>query len=317
MINLESRKLLDNKDDKADDKSKQDKKVKISEDNRMRYLLNNKRKEMETDFDVNEHIVIDLGNAITKVGFSGEDLPTYVMPSIHGRSIYADMEKKNEITYELKTNLFGYEALDSKENYRIKNLSAGDHKTATDLEFGEMIRELMETKLSIIPSDYKVIVNISPIKNQDNIVTLGRIFLEDLGFKGLAMINSSSLSLFSTGRTSGIVIECGERRTYTVPIYEGFPLYHALNKNKIGGRDVTDIIAKGTGELGVLPDDIQNLRSIKEKMCCVPYLEDISYYINNDQDIITNDKMLYKLPDDNIIEIPKRCRLLAGEVLFK
>ena len=75
-----------------------------------------------------------------------------------------------------------------------------------------------------------------------------KIFVEELNFKGLAMINSSSLSLFATGKTTGVIVQCGECRTYTVPIYEGFPLYHALNKARVGGRDITDIFRVGIEE---------------------------------------------------------------------
>ena len=58
----------------------------------------------------------------------------------------------------------------------------------------------------------------------------------------------------------------------TVPIYEGFPLYHALNKTKIGGRDLTEIFRRGILEnqnpdnkIDVKEGDLHTLRQIKEK----------------------------------------------------
>ena len=33
-----------------------------------------------------------------------------------------------------------------------------------------------------------------------------------------------------------------------MPIYDGFPLYHALNKARVGGRDITDIFRAGVEE---------------------------------------------------------------------
>ena len=65
---------------------KKEKSVKLSEDARMRLMLTNKMKEMETEFDISDHIVIDLGNAYTKIGYSGEDQPTLTIPSIYARS---------------------------------------------------------------------------------------------------------------------------------------------------------------------------------------------------------------------------------------
>lgn len=40
-------------------------------------------------------------------------------------------------------------------------------------------------------------------------------------------MNSATLSLFSTGTTSGLVLECGHSLTTCTPIFEGFPMAHA------------------------------------------------------------------------------------------
>ena len=308
--------------DKNKTGQKKEKAIKLSEDKRMSLMLSNKMKEMETEFDLNDHIVIDLGNAYTKIGFSGEDQPTITIPSIYARSKIYDSDKKNELSsYDQKMDVFGYEATEPQyqTDYNIINLTPGDHKEKTSKEFLEFLRDALENKMGISPPDYDVIVNISPIKNEENIRIYGRVFIDELGFKAMAMINSSSLSLYSTGRTSGLVVQCGEMRTYTVPIFEGFPLYHALSKNKLGGKDLTDIYRRGIEEanLNVRSEDIQTLRNIKERTSCVPYIYPCDYYLDeNFQDIILEETRLYKLPDDTIIDIPRKCRLLASEMLF-
>jgi hypothetical protein len=77
---------------------KVEKRKKETEDTKMMNMLIKKMQEMQTEYDLAEHIVIDLGNAITKVGFSGEDLPILEIPSIYG----VDIEKKNELNFETK-----------------------------------------------------------------------------------------------------------------------------------------------------------------------------------------------------------------------
>lgn len=300
---------------------KKEKQIKLSEDARMKQMLNNKIKEMETEFDVNEHLVIDLGNAYTKIGFSGEVLPTKIIPSIYARN--KQSEKKNEIgAFDQKIDVFGYEATGAQykdEDYDKFFLTCGDHKTKTSKEYFEFLKDALENQMNILPSDYDVIVNISPIKNDENIRTYGRLFIEDLGFKAMAMVNSSSLSLYATGRTSGVVVQCGETRTYTVPIYEGFPLYHALNKTKTGGRDLTEIFREGIieNQINILPENIETLREIKEKSCYVPYEQNYEYYLDeNNPDIIKEETKLYKLPDETIVTIPRKSRILASELLF-
>jgi actin-related protein len=45
--------------------------------------------------------------------------------------------------------------------------------------------------------------------------------------------------MYSTGKVSGLVVESGEGLTYTVPVFEGYALPHAMLKLEISGQDVT------------------------------------------------------------------------------
>ena len=65
---------------------KKEKVIKQSEDVLMMNMLHSKIKEMETEFDLTEHLVKELGNAYTKIGFSGEDLPKEIIPSLYVRN---------------------------------------------------------------------------------------------------------------------------------------------------------------------------------------------------------------------------------------
>ena len=303
---------------KKDQSNAQDDKI---EEKNMLKFLDNKMKEMETQFDIEENLVIDLGSAYTKIGFSGEDLPRLVIPSIYA-SLKTDSNKK-EINLEKNQYLYGYDVFADKDRfmYDVKYLQQGDHEKVIDEDFLNLLKEIINNKLSILPSDFNVIVNASPIKNKDNILALTRLFLDDLNFKGLSIINSCSLSLFSTGRTSGLVLDCGEKKTMCVPIYEGFPLYHAMNISNIGGINISDEFLKGIKEAKpeFNHENIACIREIKEKMCSVPYLKDSEFYLRNDkEDVIASEKKLYKLPDgEEIIEIPKKNRINAAEILFK
>ena len=52
----------------------------------MMNMLHSKIKEMETEFDLTEHLVIDFGIAYTKIGFYGEDLPKEIILSLYARN---------------------------------------------------------------------------------------------------------------------------------------------------------------------------------------------------------------------------------------
>jgi actin len=54
------------------------------------------------------------------------------------------------------------------------------------------------------------------------------IMFEKFEVPAFYIANPGVLSLYSSGKTTGLVLESGEGVTHTVPIYEGYPLPHAI-----------------------------------------------------------------------------------------
>jgi actin-related protein len=57
-------------------------------------------------------------------------------------------------------------------------------------------------------------------------------------------MNTAALSMYSTGKVSGLIVESGEALTYTVPIFEGYALPHAMMQLNVAGQDVTEQLIK-------------------------------------------------------------------------
>jgi actin-related protein len=77
--------------------------------------------------------------------------------------------------------------------------------------------------------------------------------------------------LFSLGRTTGVVWDAGEGVSFTVPIYEGYGLPHAIMRSSISGCDLTKLLIKMLTEAGFEEATLKfsEVRTMKEQVCAV------------------------------------------------
>jgi actin-related protein len=96
-----------------------------------------------------------------------------------------------------------------------------------------------------------------------------QILFETFNVPSFYVAIQAVLSLYASGRTTGISVDSGDGFTSTVPIYEGYPLPNAILKIDFAGKAVTDWYAKIIMELGMTfssPAEKEMVRDIKEKL---------------------------------------------------
>lgn len=127
---------------------------------------------------------------------------------------------------------------------------------------------------------------------------------ETFQLPAMYIANRGVLSLYASGRVTGIVMNSGDGVSYTYPVYEGYTIPCGIFNMGFAGGDLTDYlmkILKNGGHNFSMTTEREIVRDIKEKLCYVPF--DFEKEIHNTSVSSSSLKESYKLPDGKTITI--------------
>ena len=180
-------------------------------------------------------IIIDVGSGLMKVGFSGEDGPRNIFNSIVGIPKMAGLK----VGMEQKERYVAEEAISNAEFMNFYSPIQRGEVVDWD-KFETLMHYLLYNQIEVVPEDMSVLITETPLSSKKNRSKISELLFEKFNVQKCHIANSSMLGLFSYGKSSGIVLDCGYNITSTVPVYEGFPLVYASQKINLGGEDLSN-----------------------------------------------------------------------------
>lgn len=260
----------------------------------------------------NKPLVIDNGTGFTKNGFAGEDQPRSVFPTIIGYPKYQII--MTDVEHYVREYYIGEEAINLRGV--LKLVYPVEHGQVQDWDAMERIwHYTFYNDLRVNPNEHPILLTEPPLNKNQNKEKMAELMFDTFNVPAMYISMQAILSLYASGRTTGIVVDSGDGVTHIVPVYEGFAIAHAIHRSDIGGRDITDYLRRLLRQRGYsLSSSAEReiVRDIKERLCYVALDPEKELKL---AEKVSGMEKTYTLPDGETLTIGAE-RFMAPELIF-
>lgn len=176
--------------------------------------------------------------------------------------------------------------------------------------------------LTLGNTQHPVLLTEPPLNPRTNRDTAAQILFETFNVPALYTSIQAVLSLYASGRTTGVVLDAGDGVSHAVPVYGGFQINNAVQRIDVAGRDVTEhlqMLLRKSGYVFHTSAEKEIVRNIKEShsyVCLDPVKEEKEWSGSTAR---ANEKSVeYKLPDGKKLKVSSNAAffpsLLTSEI---
>lgn len=141
----------------------------------------------------------------------------------------------------------------------------------SDWDAMEEIWQYCFRKGNLVSEEEHMLLTVSPDTPKAHKEKVAQMFFERFCVPSLFLENQSVLALCAQGRTSGLVLDCGDGISHTTAVYEGHAMPHSV-QGSVSGHDVTEYLGKLLRDRGhsfVSSAEREIVREMKEHLCFV------------------------------------------------
>ncbi|KAJ5076221.1 actin epsilon 1 [Anaeramoeba ignava] len=264
----------------------------------------------EPEYDITG-IIIDHGSDTFKIGFDNQDTPKSLIKPVIGRNKKLEQDMRSNFMY--LEPYIGKEAFNFQKEKNLELCFPFEKGEVQDFDNLEKIyHSIFYKELKIVPEEHPVLLSLPiqiPATHREKIC---QIMFETFNVPAIYFACQQLLSLISSGKTSGLVVDLGNDLISVVPIHNfSIDFNNSFSQNDFSGSHLTDYLFKMIVDSHHLDSfSKKDAQNIKENFAYVAF--DFEEETQLPQDFIQKE---IELTDKSKIKIGKE-RFLCSEPLF-
>ncbi|KAH3743533.1 actin, flagellar inner arm intermediate chain [Pelomyxa schiedti] len=224
-------------------------------------------------------VVADIGAARSRMGYSCDVVPPFDFLSIKSQPHHQGCSSE-------------------QREYWGKNVGIANFLVDYDGVMNtEYVLEMVKHGVKFLGAENSPIIFAEPstpeLEKSEREGLVQQILDSDIIPAAVLMVPSELLALYSTGRTSGLVVDCGEHYTRVTPISEGQVLKTSCRSIHLGGRNISRHLGKNLSSTGQ-SFSTESIDYIKHNL---------TYVAQNFETEVQKRTTTYSLPDGQTVDL--------------